>query len=183
MRIRSAATVAVLATVTFVPASALASSGAGTQGRTTTLRAVYTFVSKFADTAGVQCLDADFFGGGNRTRVQVWTCNGSPQQQWIERSGNPASSLESVRFRGMCLDADFFGGGNATVVQLWTCNGTLQQMWRRKPLPDLSTYSELFPTMVLDRDISVQGNGAKVQLWSKNFQVQQNWDANLIRFE
>src|SRR5690348_3644687 len=64
-----------------------------------------------------QCLDADANAGGNGTKVQVWACNGSTQQEWLLSSDG---SLQNVRFPGMCLDADTNGGGaNGTRVQLW----------------------------------------------------------------
>jgi hypothetical protein len=131
--------------------------------------------------APAQCLDADINGGGvNGNKVQIWTCNGSPQQEWMAGPGaDGAWSLESMKFPGMCLDADLNGGGaNGTKVQLWRCNQQAQQSWYWYEDYDLAIYNALFNNnqgIVLDRDINVPGNGAKVQLWAKNFQSQQWW--------
>ncbi|MFD9562165.1 RICIN domain-containing protein [Streptomyces sp. NPDC059994] len=124
---------------------------------------------------GNQCLDADFDGGGNGTKVQAWTCNGSDQQKWYLYDD---WTWENAHFRGMCLDADFDGhGANGTKVQLWSCNGSDQQKWGGRE-NDLAIYNVRFLNnyrTVLDRDPTT-ANGAQVQLWAKNFQPQQWWD-------
>ncbi|MFJ9453538.1 ricin-type beta-trefoil lectin domain protein [Kitasatospora sp. NPDC101447] len=122
-----------------------------------------------------QCLDADANAGGNGTKVQVWGCNGTTQQEWISWDDY---SIESVRFRGMCLDADTNGGGNnGTRMQLWQCNGSSQQKWFMRA-NDLAIYNQRFNNnlnTVVDRDTNVRGDGARAQLWAKNFQSQQWW--------
>ncbi|MFJ4090521.1 RICIN domain-containing protein [Kitasatospora sp. NPDC089913] len=130
--------------------------------------------SLYSVTSG-QCLDADANNGGNGTKVQVWGCNGSTQQEWISWSDY---SIESVRFPGMCLDADTNGnGGNGTRVQLWQCNGATQQKWFVRA-NDVAIYNSRYNNgynTVLDRDTNVSGNGAQAQLWQKNYQSQQWW--------
>ncbi|WP_428993594.1 ricin-type beta-trefoil lectin domain protein [Microcystis aeruginosa] len=61
----------------------------------------------------------------NGSRVQVWDCNGQPQQQW-SFSGNAL-----VNAGGKCLDIhapDMRNNGSR--VQVWDCNGQPQQQWR-----------------------------------------------------
>ncbi|MFD7660825.1 RICIN domain-containing protein [Actinosynnema sp. NPDC059797] len=120
-----------------------------------------------------QCLDADSNNGENGTRVQVWRCNGQPQQVWVAEGGQ----LRNERFPGMCLDADTTtGGANGTRLQLWRCNGESQQQWRLLP-DDLAIYNLRFLNdfrTVVDRD-PAQVDGAVAQLWEKNFQSQQWW--------
>jgi len=169
--------------VTLGQAAAAHASAHATTTRTTTRTAKpavggtgYYLVldSLYTGTPG-QCLDADVNNGANGTKVQVWTCNGTLQQQWISWSDN---TIESVKFRGMCLDADLNGGGaNGTRVQLWACNGSTQQQWVTR-INDLAIYNVRFlnnTNTVLDRDVTVPGNGARVQLWAKNYQSQQWW--------
>ena len=76
--------------------------------------------------AGGKCLDLHFTDmrkdGG---RVQVWTCNGEPQQQWR------FNGRALVNAGGKCLDAhsrDMRKDGGS--VQVWTCNGEAQQRWQ-----------------------------------------------------
>ncbi|MFI1017344.1 RICIN domain-containing protein [Streptomyces sp. NPDC020965] len=125
---------------------------------------------------GVQCLDADINGGGgNGNRVQVWTCNGLPQQRWFSADNG---MLMNGRFPGMCLDADVNGGGlNGTRLQLWQCSGATQQLWGALP-NDFSLYNFRFLnnfTTVVDRNSLWPGDGAGTHLWGKNFQPQQWW--------
>ncbi|QFZ20001.1 RICIN domain-containing protein [Saccharothrix syringae] len=124
---------------------------------------------------GGQCLDADAAGGGNGTRVQVWDCNGEPQQRWFSTDDG---YLVNGLFQDMCLDADTNGGGaNGTRLQLWECNHSPQQRWWRLD-GDLAIYNELYlndHNTVVDRDPDA-GNGAVAQLWEKNFQSQQWWE-------
>ncbi|MFE4480653.1 MULTISPECIES: RICIN domain-containing protein [Streptomycetaceae] len=147
----------------------------GTQAGALTAGLYVRIYSLYRGTTG-QCLDADATNGGNGTRVQVWGCNGTAQQEWFLSTDG---SLENVRFPGMCLDADTNGGGgNGTRVQLWQCNGTTQQKWYH-PSGDLAIYNVRYNNgnnTVLDRDINVAGDGAQTQLWVKNFQSQQWWD-------
>ncbi|AOC52591.1 putative secreted hydrolase [Microcystis aeruginosa NIES-2481] len=76
--------------------------------------------------AGGKCLDIhapDMRNNGSR--VQVWDCNGQPQQQW-SFSGNAL-----VNAGGKCLDIhapDMRNNGSR--VQVWDCNGQPQQQWR-----------------------------------------------------
>ena len=75
--------------------------------------------------AGGMCLDVhapDMRNNGGR--VQVWQCNGEPQQQWSLR-GNAL-----VNAGGMCLDVhapDMRNNGGR--VQVWQCNREPQQQW------------------------------------------------------
>jgi hypothetical protein len=122
-----------------------------------------------------QCLDADATAGGNGTKVQVWTCNGSTQQAWYSTDDG---FLINGRFQSKCLDADLNGqGGNGTRLQLWDCNWTSQQQWWFRA-NDLAMYNGRFLNnfnTCVDRDTNVPGNGARAQLWQKNFQSQQWW--------
>jgi len=125
---------------------------------------------------GGQCLDADANNGANGTRVQVWTCNGSSQQEWFSTDDG---FLINGRFQSMCLDADLNGqGNNGTVLQLWQCNGSSQQQWGFRA-NDLAMYSIRFLNnfnTCVDRDTNGPDNGARAQLWQKNFQPQQWWE-------
>ena len=73
------------------------------------------------------CLDVDWHNRNNNgANVQVWECNGQPNQQWTLTE---VGTL--VNGDGLCLDGDFHNrhnnGGN---VQGWDCNGHPWQQWR-----------------------------------------------------
>lgn len=117
-----------------------------------------------------KCLDADL-NTMNRLGiiVQLWDCNGQPQQQWrFYRDGTVRSA-----YNGRCLDADLNTiNRNGTTVQLWTCNGQPQQKWDGRTGAITSRYNG----RCLDADLNtIYRNGAKVQLWDCNGQAQQQW--------
>ena len=75
---------------------------------------------------GGLCLDVhkpDMHESGGK--VQVWVCNGEPQQQWKVEGDT------LVNGGGLCLDVhkpDMHKSGGK--VQVWVCNGKPQQQWK-----------------------------------------------------
>jgi len=60
----------------------------------------------------------------NGTLVELWTCNGGANQQWLPVNGmlvNPVS--------GRCLDDPAFTTTNGTQLDIWDCNGGSNQQW------------------------------------------------------
>jgi chitinase len=77
-------------------------------------------------TSGMSGKCLDDFGGStaNGTLVDIWTCNGGANQQWVAENGtlvNPQS--------GKCLDDPAFSTTNGTQLDIWTCNGGANQNW------------------------------------------------------
>ncbi len=70
-----------------------------------------------------KCVDVDHASSADGTKVQVWSCNGSPAQTWT------APGDGSLRALGKCLDVIDSGTGNGSKLQLWTCNGGAPQQW------------------------------------------------------
>lgn len=121
-----------------------------------------------------KCLDADA-GNLNRngTRIQLWDCNGSMQQNFVFAGDG---SIRSATNQSYCLDADLATIGNyGTTVQLWQCNGQNQQKWKFNGAvagPIVSMYNG----WCLDADLNrINTNGTKVQLWGCNNTAQQGW--------
>jgi cell wall-associated NlpC family hydrolase len=76
--------------------------------------------------ASQKCLDVVGGGTANGTGIQLYDCNGSPQQHWVYWQGQ----LEVYGNYGKCLDADSTAGGaNGTRIQIWDCNGGQNQQW------------------------------------------------------
>jgi hypothetical protein len=131
-----------------------------------------------ADRGSVKCLDADLNTiGADGTKVQLWTCNGSPQQQWFLYSDGTIRNGLS----GRCLDADtktaFVLGGK---VQLWDCNGGPQQIWDQHGAGGGGTarksFTDELDALCLDADTKTIGtNGTRVQRWACNGTAQQQW--------
>jgi len=71
-----------------------------------------------------RCLDVPDADTDDGTPVQMWTCDGSREQNWL------AGPDETVRTLGKCLDVEDGGTDNGSAVQLFTCNGSGAQHWR-----------------------------------------------------
>jgi protocatechuate 3,4-dioxygenase beta subunit len=70
------------------------------------------------------CMDITGAGTANGTLVELWTCNGGGNQQWLPVNGmlvNPVS--------GRCLDDPGFNTANGTQLEIWDCNGGSNQQW------------------------------------------------------
>ncbi len=107
--------------------------------------------------------------GTNGGRVQVWVCNGQPQQLWTY---DPASRAVRVT-SGLCLDVHApeitRHGGR---VQIWACTGAPQQQWT--PLPNGSLRNA--GGFCLDVHAPDQTtNGGRVQVWPCNGSQQQRF--------
>jgi hypothetical protein len=69
------------------------------------------------------CLDDRYNSSTPGAAVQVWRCNGLPNQQWQVMSNG------TIQHNGLCLDARGAGTSSGTKVQLWTCTGHDNQLW------------------------------------------------------
>ncbi|WP_432838773.1 ricin-type beta-trefoil lectin domain protein [Dactylosporangium sp. CA-092794] len=117
-----------------------------------------------------KCVDADLNTiNRNGTRIQLWDCNGSPQQTW----NFAGDGTIRVGRNNKCLDSDTNTAGRlGAVVQLWDCNGSAAQRWSVINGVIRSGYSG----QCLDADLNaIAANGARVQLWSCNGSKQQQW--------
>ncbi|MCW3820526.1 RICIN domain-containing protein [Micromonospora sp. DR5-3] len=76
---------------------------------------------------GKLCLDVTGASTTAGTPVQVWDCNGMPNQQWNLNSNGTITSAQT----GYCLDVNGGGTANGTNVIVWYCNGGANQQWKR----------------------------------------------------
>lgn len=106
----------------------------------------------------------------NGGRVQVWACNGQPQQRWTFDSASGV--LRNAG--GLCLDVhapDLETNGGR--VQVWSCNGTAQQRW---VLDEARGSLIVASGRCLDVHApEVSSNGGRVQIWACNNSAQQTW--------
>ncbi|WP_432838683.1 RICIN domain-containing protein [Dactylosporangium sp. CA-092794] len=129
------------------------------------------------------CLDADTNTiGRNGTKVQLWRCNDTTQQDWYYQ---PVTSSDGVikntrAGSGYCLDANVHElGSNGTSITLWSCNGSAQQRWSGV---DTRTIRNVAAGVgfCLDADANAIGSdGTKITLWGCNSRVQQQWYLSL----
>ncbi|MEV5950625.1 ricin-type beta-trefoil lectin domain protein [Streptomyces sp. NPDC051993] len=76
-----------------------------------------------------KCLDVAGGKTDDRTKIQVYTCNSTPAQQW-DFNLRATSPLKNVG-AGKCLDLNTFDNGKDS--WLWRCNGTASQQFDVKP--------------------------------------------------
>jgi hypothetical protein len=122
-----------------------------------------------------KCLDADLNTiAANGTKVQLWHCNGSLQQEWyVDQNANGLATIRSA-YSGRCVDAAVTAPPtNGTPAALWDCNATNHQQWI---LRGESIYNAA-DMQALDADLNtINADGTKVQVWSFNGLQQQQWN-------
>ncbi|MCI5162481.1 MAG: hypothetical protein D3917_10800 [Candidatus Electrothrix sp. AX5] len=95
----------------------------------------------------------------NGCNVQVWDCNGRPNQEWTFQDGMFKS------WKGKCLDIqDFCAGNNGCNVQVLDCNGSPNQKW---------TFQDGMFKSGTGKCLDIHGpcagnNGCNVQVWDCN---------------
>jgi len=113
------------------------------------------------------CLDDRNNSASDGAVVQVWQCNGSPNQSWQVYSDG------TIRHNGLCLDAVNDGTANGTKVQLWACNVSANQKWDTKDFR-IHYDNPAAVNMVLD-DTGHGGNGTQQQIWTNLNGTNQYW--------
>ena len=116
-------------------------------------------------------------GGANTrgTLVQMWTSNGTSDQQWLLQPSGSGTSITSVQ-SGFALD----GGTNAsgTHPQMWTSNGTVDQQWIFNSSGSGDSITSVQSGLMMDGGTNAQG--ANPQMYSSNGSVDQQWKLTLI---
>lgn len=134
------------------------------------------------------CLDANDAGstaGKNGDKVQLWTCDYTPNQIWIplgleeNPAGGPSTIMVNDEYGSMCLNADDSSGlANGKHVQLWECDVyTDNEYWNFGDMLDgSSAYLGLYSSpYVLDATEDGFGNGDQVQIWTPLGGANQYW--------
>ena len=116
------------------------------------------------------CLDDRGNSASNGGVVQVWRCNGLPNQQWQVMSDG------TIRINGLCLDAPDHGITNGTKVQLWACTGRPNQQWNTRNWR-VNYTNPAASNQVLD-DPGYGGNGTQQELWANTGTRNQIWATN-----
>ncbi|MBT2451828.1 ricin-type beta-trefoil lectin domain protein [Streptomyces sp. ISL-43] len=77
-----------------------------------------------------KCLTTAAGGTGNRTLVQLNTCNGAGGQQWLPTATSGFYNPQSLR----CLDLPYARTDNGTQLELSDCNASNAQRWHASGL-------------------------------------------------
>ncbi|MEU2306503.1 LamG-like jellyroll fold domain-containing protein [Streptomyces misionensis] len=112
------------------------------------------------------CLDDAGAHTANHTKIQTYTCNGTPAQTWVLHADG------SLRVVGKCLDAADGGTDNDTLLQLYTCNGTPAQKWTTGASGSLVNPHS---GKCLDDPHASTANDTQVRLYTCNGTPAQDW--------
>ncbi|MGK4578893.1 ricin-type beta-trefoil lectin domain protein [Kitasatospora sp. HPMI-4] len=116
---------------------------------------------------GGLCLDDRSGSTADYNPVQVYTCNGTPAQQWtFVQAGTTLHAL------GKCLDINGGGTANGTTVDLYTCNNTAAQVWI--PQSNGSLYNPQSNKCLDDTGWSTTP-GTQVEIWDCTGGANQQW--------
>ncbi len=117
----------------------------------------------------VPCMDD---AGGKTTtgnKVQMWTCEGDPQEQWTLNADG------TVRLDGkFCLDSAGGAGTNGTDVVLDPCSGAASQVWTPEPTQNNALVQKSSGQCLTD-PADETGNGEAIQIWHCNQAGNQAW--------
>lgn len=159
-----------LAAAASVGAAMLTMAGAGTASADTGPVRLMTAPDPTAPTV-VACLDSLAASTANFTPVQVYGCNTTAAQRWIEVEAG--STIRLAAAPGKCLDVQGGGTADGTKVDLYDCNGTGAQVWI--PQSNGSLYNPQ-SNKCLD-DTGRAHTSVQVQIWDCAGSQNQRWTA------
>jgi ricin-type beta-trefoil lectin protein/glycosyl hydrolase family 16 len=116
---------------------------------------------------GGLCVDDRSASTANYNPVQVYTCNGTPAQQWtVVEAGSTLHVL------GKCMDVYAAGTADGTPVDLYDCNGTGAQVFI--PQSNGSLYNPNSGKCLDDTNWSTTP-GTQLQIWDCTGNANQQW--------
>ncbi|MFD0635689.1 ricin-type beta-trefoil lectin domain protein [Catenulispora yoronensis] len=117
---------------------------------------------------GYQGMCLDDFGGSsaNGTKADLYTCNGTPAQQWTVGSNG------TLQINGKCLDITGASVSDGALVELWDCNGGGNQVWQAQGNGALLNPAS---GKCLDDPGFATTPGTQLDLWGCNGGANQTW--------
>ncbi|KAA2256090.1 DUF5110 domain-containing protein [Solihabitans fulvus] len=113
---------------------------------------------------GGKCVDVAGGNSADTTAVQLYTCNGTPAQQWTTTGDG------TLRALGKCMDVTNGSSASGTQVQLYSCNGTNAQQWSAQPDGTLRAYGKC-----LDASGGSSADGTRLIIWDCTGNSNQQW--------
>jgi hypothetical protein len=127
-----------------------------------------------------KALRAKNAGTADGTPVEIFTVDGSVDQQWqVNSNSNGTYTLISQR-SGKALDVVSAGTADGTAVSIYASNGTPAQQWQINSNAD-GTVTLINPNSGKALDIASAGtaDGTAVQIWTSNGTAAQKWTLTL----
>ena len=113
------------------------------------------------------CLDDNNDSTATGNKVQLWTCRGDVQQNWVMQPGGTIQLGAAS-----CLDTASGGTSQGTAVVLNPCSGASSQIWTKGANDALVQQSS---GLCLDDPGLNTGNGTQLQIYSCNSGKNQAW--------
>ena len=115
-----------------------------------------------------KCLDDTGNSTADRTKIQLWTCNGDGAQNWT------LSSNGELQHNGDCANDRGFGGNNSKVI-LWTCNGANNEIWTPESNGELISSVTGHGILCLDDPGYSTSNGTQLIVYTCHNGSNQHW--------
>ena len=112
-----------------------------------------------------KCVDDSGGSKVNDTKIVMWHCNGSAQQDWTIQADR------TIQIYGKCMDIYRDEKTNKAPVELWTCTGGANQQWR----PRNGTLVNPVSGKCLDDPGFKTTNGTQLELYTCNGGANQQW--------
>jgi len=115
-----------------------------------------------------KCLDDTGNSTADRTKIQLWTCNGDGAQDWT------LSSSGELTHNGDCANDKGSGGNNSKVI-LWTCNGAANEKWTLESNGELISNVTGHGILCLDDPGYSKSNGTQLIVYACHNGSNQHW--------
>jgi len=117
-----------------------------------------------------KCLDVPGSSTTQGTQLDIWDCNGGPNQIWTGTSSGQLTVYTGSS--QMCMDASANRTSPGTKVDIWPCNGGANQQWN---INANGTITGVQSGLCLDVTGASTADGALAELWTCNSGANQNW--------
>lgn len=117
---------------------------------------------------GRRCIDVRGNVSVNGTDLQMYTCTGGSNQQWLN-----SSTTKTLRSLDKCMDIAGNVRRPGTRVQLYTCNGSTAQTWERRS--DGTIRSSATQSLCLTVKDGSTALGARLQIYTCTGSASQKW--------
>jgi Ricin-type beta-trefoil lectin domain len=113
-----------------------------------------------------KCVDDFHDGVTDRTKVDLYSCNGTAAQRWAVMTDG------TLRINGKCMDITHASTANGAKIEIFTCSGGWNQVWRPAAGGELVNPHS---GKCLDDPGFSTTNGVQLEIWACNGGSNQRW--------
>ncbi|WP_372670596.1 glycoside hydrolase family 27 protein [Amycolatopsis kentuckyensis] len=115
-----------------------------------------------------RCIDVNGNVTTPGTKVDIWDCDGGPNQSWT------FTSAGELKANGLCLDADGGSSTAGTKLIVWTCHGGANQKFKHEADGSITQAGLCVDVTGGDKPAG-NVDGVQLELWGCNDDANQNW--------